>query len=781
VSALELEPFTRRELGQQLAAILDATPDPGLVDELFARSEGNAFFAEELLAASAEGAGQPIPDSLRDALTLRVERLSPPARLMVRPAAVVGSIIGHRLLAAASGLGEGELLDALHEAIEANVLVQDPASESYAFRHELLREALYDELLPRERVALHAAIAQALEDEPGLAVGVHGAAAQRAVHWSAAHELGHALAASVEAGFEAQRVWSFAEANAHFELAVELWDRVAPAQRPGGISLVDLLGHAAEAAYLSGQSPRAVTLMRSALEAIDPEREPLAAGLAHERIGHYLLGDYTQIEALQEYRAAAALVPAEPTAARARVLAGQARLLMLAGDALEARAPCEEAVRVARQVGAAEVECNAIITLGAVLAILGAPEDAIEVLRRGQQLAEELGAPQELRRSYINLGQSLDHAGRLDEAAAVAREGWERLRPRIRTEAVSLAAEAGGRLNRLGRWDEAQAILEEAIESGRPDWGTGLVLAELAELQALRGEFERAAAGLDEVTRLRPKTSPYAAFVEPTAAAALASAQGDPEQLRQIVDFERPVWQTEPGFDVPRFSYAIRAEADLAVRSRRAGDDAAERDAVARVEALLGLVRSAIAPDTRPLGHAPEDLILEVDLCELDARRAFGHVDADAWGIHAARWQDLGRPFQAAYARLREGEAALAENLPRERIAEPLAAARATATRLGARPLLQEIDAVSRRARLRVAGGDEGSMPDNLAGLTARELDVLRLIAAGRTNPEIGKALYMSPKTASVHVSRILSKLDVKTRTEAAGVAHRRGLLDGAS
>ena len=142
------------------------------------------------------------------------------------------------------------------------MLVQDPASESYAFRHELLREALYDELLPRERVALHAALARALEGDPRLAVGAHGAAAQRALHWSAAHELDHALTASVEAGFEAERVWSFAEANAHFEHASELWDHVESEQRPDGISLVGLLGRAAEAAYLSGQSQRAVTLRR---------------------------------------------------------------------------------------------------------------------------------------------------------------------------------------------------------------------------------------------------------------------------------------------------------------------------------------------------------------------------------------------------------------------------------------------------------------------------------------------------------------------------------------
>ena len=220
-----------------------------------------------------------------------MERLSPTARQTVRSAAVAGTIVGHRLLAATAGLGDDELAGALREAIENNVLVPDRSGESYGFRHELLREALYDELLPAERVALHAKLARALEDDPALAVGSHGAAAQRAMHWSAAHEVAAALAASVQAGIEAEQVWSFAEANSHFEHAVELWAGVAIEQRPEGLSLVDLLGRAADAAYLSGQNQRAVTMAGSALELLDPDAEPVAAGLAHARLGRYLLAD----------------------------------------------------------------------------------------------------------------------------------------------------------------------------------------------------------------------------------------------------------------------------------------------------------------------------------------------------------------------------------------------------------------------------------------------------------------------------------------------------------
>ena len=188
-------------------------------------------------------------------------------------------------------------------------------------------------------------------------------------------------------------------------------------------------------------------------------------------------------------------------------------------------------------------------------------------------------------------------------------------------------------------------------------------------------------------------------------------------------------------------------------------------------------MQTLTAPERWPLGSAPPETLLEVDLCELEARRARGEGCAGDWAEHAGRWGRLGRPYRDAYAHLREAAAAVARRFaagPRRR---GLSSARATAARLGARPLLEQIELVSRRARIRTA--DESGeaarrgRPPNRAP-TQRAI----LIAQGRTNPEIGQALYMSPKTASVHVSRILSKLDVKTRTEAAGLAHRLGLLD---
>ena len=231
-----------------------------------------------------------------------------------------------------------------------------------------------------------------------------------------------------------------------------------------------------------------------------------------------------------------------------------------------------------------------------------------------------------------------------------------------------------------------------------------------------------------------------------------------------------------PAFLLPLLALALGAEADLADQARAAADDSAQLDALTRAHTLVGHARALMTADAWSLGSAPAEALLQVELCELEAGRTRGESHADAWAAHAARWDDLGRPWSMAYARLREAEAALAENLPRARVSDALAPAHATATRLRARPLLDAIETVARQTRIRVVAEH---VPDEIAALTARELDVLRLVAEGRTNAEIGKALFMSPKTASVHVSRILAKLDVKTRTEAAGVAHRLELLDG--
>ena len=158
---VELKPLTRDELAQQLTDILGTAPTAMLLDRLFARSEGNPLFAEELLAAGTDGRGS-LPPTLRDALMLRIERLSPDAQELLRLLAA-GQRLDHEILADASGIDPRV---PIREAVAAQLVVTDDEGR-YAFRHALLREVVVDDLLPGERAAMHLALAQALERKAG--------------------------------------------------------------------------------------------------------------------------------------------------------------------------------------------------------------------------------------------------------------------------------------------------------------------------------------------------------------------------------------------------------------------------------------------------------------------------------------------------------------------------------------------------------------------------------------------------------------------------------------
>ena len=193
VERMDLSPLSREELGGLIGGILDEVPTEALLSELFDRSDGNPFFAEELIAASAEG--RAIPETLRDALMLRVETLSEPTRALLRLAAAAGRRVSHRLLARVGELPDGELDDALREAVAANVVVQE--SDTFAFRHALVREAVSADVLPGERAKLHAALAEALTEDPSLGDGMAGTtAAEVAYHWWEARRLPEALSSA---------------------------------------------------------------------------------------------------------------------------------------------------------------------------------------------------------------------------------------------------------------------------------------------------------------------------------------------------------------------------------------------------------------------------------------------------------------------------------------------------------------------------------------------------------------------------------------------------------
>ena len=462
VERLALAPLSREELGGLLVSILGEPPSETLVKDMFERTDGNPFFAEELLAASAECSE--IPATLRDALMVRVEALPQQAREILRVAAAAGRRVSHPLLAKVCVLGEAELDNALREAVSSNVLVQD--GDNYSFRHALVREAVTFDMLPGERTKLHAELAEALAADPSLGEGRAGtAAAEVAHHWWEAKRLPEALSSAAAASIAAEDVYAFAEAHRFLEHALEIWDQVEDAEQRAGTDRAEMFARAAENANLIGELARSVALTRKAIELVDDD--PVRLALLHERLGRYLWVTGDAEAALASYHEAVDLMPPEPpTAELARVLAAHGQILMLRGRPRESRRRCEQAIEVARSVGARAEEGHALNTLGVDISSLGDREQGIAHLVEAKRIAEELGWIDEIGRVYVNLSEEIDWDGRTAEAVELTLEGAEAMRGLgARSYVLFLETEAAQRLVRLGRLDDADRAVRRVLES----------------------------------------------------------------------------------------------------------------------------------------------------------------------------------------------------------------------------------------------------------------------------------------------------------------------------
>ncbi|HEY2284164.1 MAG TPA: AAA family ATPase, partial [Streptosporangiaceae bacterium] len=429
---LELGRLGGRELAELVAGILGEPPSPGLNQEILARSEGNPFFAEELLAARREGTR--LPPALRDLLLARVDALPEPAQRMLEAAAVAGSRVDHELLATATGLDGGQLVRQLREAVARHLLAVDEVGGTYVFRHALVQEAVYSELLPAQRRPLHAAYAGALDrrigrrdaDADTSTGGTAVELAQLAYHWQGAGDQGQALPALVRAGQAAELAAAPAEALEHYQRALELWDQEPGAAASSPLDRVAVLHRAAEAADFTGRSDLAVALATQALDQIDAAAEPLRAGVLLERLCYYHWFASDRFAAMAAIERAVAMVPADPpTWERARVLTAHGRELMLVGCPSQAMARCEEAIAVARHVGARAEEAHALNILGTSLCMLGHMEAGIAYLEQAREIASDLGEVSELILVHMNLATVLEESGRCADAADVYLAGFD--------------------------------------------------------------------------------------------------------------------------------------------------------------------------------------------------------------------------------------------------------------------------------------------------------------------------------------------------------------------
>ncbi|GAA5212387.1 helix-turn-helix transcriptional regulator [Streptomyces thinghirensis] len=807
VRRLELGRFTRDEVGRQIAGILAHEPDPLQVDEIFERSDGNAFFVEELAVAAHEGCCTGLTDSLRDLLLVRVEALPESAQRVARIVAEGGSTVEYRLLAAVARLAEDDLIEALRAAVNANILLPAPDGDGYRFRHSLVREAVGDDLLPGERSRLNRRYAEALDADPTL-VPAAERVMRLASYWYHAHDAAKALPAVLDASVEARRRHAYSEQLRLLERAMELWDSVPddvraalrpvdytevyppcgcdPATKP--LRYLDLMAEAAVAGRLCGERERAMKITKRALRLLEEEQEAGAGTSTSGRDPQRAAWFWTQRSLLvqaqgrgdgwRELGIAQELVRGlPPSEVHAEVLAMAANWSMLHNPGPEAVTAAERAVEYARMVGADDIELNARLTLGGLMVDAGHIDAGLAELYQVRDLVVAQGRSAVVARSHINLPSVLEGVGRSEEAVGILREGVELTRRMGLLESEAWVwANLSESFISLGRWDEA---LEAAALSGAPGRSAapraGAALKR-AVVALARGETAEAAGQLAEARSAYGVLDPMPQYRLPLAACALglAAAEGRlPDaraELARVLDEGFP-----PGtqrYAWPLLLLAAEAEADAR------GLPAAEEG---RTEVLERLTEAAKSLTTgAPVWLAHEKWV------RAELHRAEGRDTPGTWSEAVTAFERLERPYELARVRHRLAGALLETGGEdeRARATELLRLARTVADHLGARPLADAVGRLAQRARLplgRATGpATEPAAPADRAealGLTSRERDVLRLVSDGRTNRQIAEELFISPKTASVHVSNILAKLGVSGRGEAAAVAHRLALF----
>ncbi len=500
VNRMQLGPLDDHATRALIAAL---HPEPWVEAEIrhvIERAEGNPFFVEELLAAAESGGGR-LPGDLADLMLVRLDKLDDDGRLAVRAVSVLGRRAPHDLLARGSSLSEGALERALRAAVEANVLVAE-GSDAYAFRHALVAEAVYQDLLPGERARLHAAYAKALASRDA-----RGTAAELARHARASHDLTTAAIASIRAGDEAMAVGGPDEAASHYELALELVADPEVARSvvaaSEGLDQVGLVMRASGAAVAAGHLFRAIALVEDQLRALPDSAAPLdRARLLLALVGTALVTD-SRLDVLALTTEALQLLPADaPSALKAQIFAVHAR-------ANADRARHDDAVRWAREsfslaneIGLPAVAADAATTLANLDQRAGDPDEAEAALTRAVANARSAKEVTAELRGLFNLGILYYQQGRLPKALEVYRETWQRAvetgRPwapygfdaRAMTAIVAQVS---------GDWQVAASIVDVSLESPPP-----LAEAELAaiSLQVAAGRGDSSA--LEALPRLRP-------------------------------------------------------------------------------------------------------------------------------------------------------------------------------------------------------------------------------------------------------------------------------------
>lgn len=736
---LELPRLSRSEVAAQLEGILGHQPKPGLVNEVFARGGGVPLFTEALLTATGSGKAS-LPGSLRDFLLMAVAELPEKTRTVLRAASLGGPRISHPLLARVANQSDAVLAEHLRPAVETGVLVTHPGA--YAFRHALIGDAIRSDLLAGEIIAIHRAYAVALEEtaDCGCELGLLMAIAR---HWAGAGDASKAILAAWRA--TRQSGCAYADQLEMLEIIREFWSQADDPEAALGIDRVGLLELAADAACWAAEAERGLELVELGLAEIGPtgrneSRAALLLQRAMMRQQGLIPGEMTDL------REAIGLAIANPRL-RAEALGQTCRALYVRDRHEEARPLLDEMRQVATTLGDWEYQLEAGID-EAFLQPSGLRGAAFEqALRR----ATDMGSGRLEVLTAEGFLRSLCEEGKYQAAISY---GWTAF---DRTLALGqgryMGAAVGYHLCQAllscGEIAQAADICERMVAPDPLPLGLARVFECRADIALTGGDLARAA----QCTRMLrdlprgPQAAKRRAAVALRLEVDIAIARGHPAracQLSRTIDMRTPYSFLWP----------------LVISLARAGVEAGQTD-------ILMELRDVAK-------RLPTDGAVEAAYACTFAAEASrsAQSNAPAWDAAASAWEALGALVRQAYCQVRSGAAMIVAG---KRGAGAAAIRRAieTAGRTGATALISEIENIASRARVRLNDEERGTTVVAPHGLTDREVEVLRLVAAGHSNRQIASALFISPKTASVHVSNILSKLDAPTRNAAAAIAHR--------
>ena len=562
------------------------------------------------------------------------------------------------------------------------------------------------------------------------------------MHWATAHDHERALPSAWKAAGESASAFAYAEELQLLERVLELWDRVPDAEARIGAGHVTVLQRAARAAGACGEPERGLAFVRAALAETDEKTEPERVALLLRRRAQLssVLGRTGPVEDL---RRALSLVP-EPSSVRAEVLAVLGRALVLLGRHDEARPISEETLALAERFGDDCTAADALNNIAIAESIDGRFAEAMARLDLARERAERAHDSDTMLRSMVNGADALEAMGSAQAALDAAQQTLTLAESlgRARTQGIFAANNLTEAQITLGRWDDALETFERTQELSPAPGLRGQHLLNRGLIAVARGESSLAAGIVEELQALSAADDPYPQRVLPLASLVIKWRVAEGDVPGAVEATRRAITEQDLHRDV-RHAWPILAAGLRACAAARDGALAEKVRAIADATPAYGPVMAAHR--VTALAEVP---------------RAQGLLDRPAWSAATAAWEALDYPYPLAYALLRSAEAAAADG-DREEASALLSRAADLTDRLGAKPLRAEIDLVARRSRLTVAGKETGHPA---FGLTAREQEVLRLVADGRSNRDIAEELFISAKTASVHVSNILGKLHVASR-----------------